>query len=226
MNCLDVRRALGADPAARPVALTAHLAECPACARHAQELARLDGLIYRALSLPSRAAVVAPVVHARRPRWFALAAGLAATALLVVLSWTLSPQPALATALVAHMAHEPDSRLRTTFAAPPAAVGYVLGRAGVALESGAAEVSYVHSCLFRGWFVPHLVVQTPAGPMTVMVLTHERVLVAMHFDEGGYRGVIVPAQRGAFAVLAPAGTDAAAIDALVARLASAVRYIG
>jgi hypothetical protein len=105
-------------------------------------------------------------------------------------------------------------------------VGYVLGRAGVALDPAAAQVSYAQSCLFRGWYVPHLVVQTPAGPMTVMVLTHERALVPVQVDEGGYRGVIVPAPRGAFAVLAPAGTDAAAIDAVVARLMRAVRYIG
>jgi len=226
MNCLDVRRALGADPAARPVALAAHLAECPACARHAEALARLDGLIHRALAVPVRAADAAPPARATRPRWVALAAGLAATAVLAVASWMLYPQPALATALVGHMGHEPDSWARTSVPAPPAAVGYVLGRAGVALAPDAAQVSYAHSCLFRGWYVPHLVVQTPAGPMTVMVLTHEHVAAATRIDEGGYRGVIVPAARGAFAVLAPAGTDQAAIDAVVARLAGAVRYIG
>ncbi len=226
MNCLDVRRVLGGDPTARPVALVAHLAECPTCARHAEQLARLDSLIHRALSVPVRAAAAASVEQTARPRWLALAAGLGAAAVLAVLSWTLYPQPALATALVGHMGHEPASWVRTPVPASPAAVGYVLGRAGVALAPEAAQVSYAHSCLFRGWYVPHLVVQTPGGPMTVMVLTHEKVPRAMRIDEGGYRGVIVPAARGAFAVLAPAGTDPAAIDAVVARLASVVRYTG
>jgi hypothetical protein len=50
--------------------------------------------------------------------------------------------------------------------------------------------------------VPHLVVQTAMGPITVMVLVHDSVSKAP-FDEEGYRGVIVPVPgHGSLAVLA------------------------
>ena len=43
--------------------------------------------------------------------------------------------------------------------------------------AGAGLVSYANSCVFRGHHVPHLVVQTEAGPVTVMVLVHESGVV-------------------------------------------------
>ena len=50
--------------------------------------------------------------------------------------------------------------------------------------------------------MPHLVVQTRSGPVTVMVLVHEAVRKAMQFDEQGYRGTIVPVPgHGSIAVL-------------------------
>ena len=228
MNCLDARRTLGADPLARTPELEAHLAGCHACGRFAGEMVRLDGLILRALKVPvPEARAPRPVAgRAVRPRWYALAAGLAGTAVLAGLLWSFAPREALATSLVEHMAHEPGSRALTATPAAPSAVGYVLARASVALGADAPLVSYANSCFFRGWFVPHLVVQTAAGPMTVMVLTHEHVAASTPIDEGGYRGVIVPAPRGAFAVLAPAGTDAASVAAVAARVAAAVHFIG
>ena len=70
------------------------------------------------------------------------------------------------------------------------------------LRAGAGLVSYANSCAFRGHQVPHLVVQTNAGAVTVMVLTHESVHRAVHFDEQGYRGMIIPVPgNGSLAVL-------------------------
>ena len=60
------------------------------------------------------------------------------------------------------------------------------------LKPDAGVVSYASSCTFRGYKVPHLVVQTASGPVTVMVLVHEAVRHATQFDEQGYRGTIVP----------------------------------
>ena len=72
----------------------------------------------------------------------------------------------------------------------------------VRLAAGAGVVSYASSCAFRGHHVPHLVIQTESGPVTVMVLVHERVQKPVQFDEQGYRGVIVPvAGHGSLAVL-------------------------
>jgi len=226
MNCLDVRRALGAEPARRGPEIEAHLGGCAACARHAVELARLDGIMLRALRVPVPDVAQLPLIAPAPPRTmrWALAAGLAATALLAGVLWSVYPREALATALVGHMPHEPEARLRTDLPATPAALAAALAGSGVSLDPAAPRVTYAMSCLFRLRRVPHLVVQTDAGPMTVMVLTREHVSGREDFNEGGYRGVITPARHGSLAVLAPAGTAAAAVDATLARVTAALHY--
>ena len=245
MNCDEVRLALGAEPGLRSAEIAAHLAECSGCTAFAAELAAFDARIRQALEVPvpagtratapgapPGAAPAAPVLGAvgrpsggRPRRWFALAAGGLVAAVIAAALWTAYPRVTLAGALVDHMAHEPDAWTGRT----PVAAGtlaYVLGRSHVQLEAGTPLVSYASSCWFRGWFVPHLVVQTGHGPVTVIVLTHERVGTRVAVDSGGYRGVIVPASRGALAVLARDADDTGAdVDAVVARVSAAVRYL-
>jgi hypothetical protein len=96
------------------------------------------------------------------------------------------------------------------------------------LRSDAGMVSYAQSCLFRGHRVPHLVVQTDMGPVTVMVLVHESVSKPTRFDEEGYRGVILPvAGHGSVAVLAKdqSGT-LASVENVAARVRSAIVWTG
>ena len=65
------------------------------------------------------------------------------------------------------------------------------------------------TCFFRGRLVPHLIVRTTEGPVTVMILPEERVGAPEHFDEGGYRGVVIPDNdHGSIAVLSRAQLDA------------------
>jgi len=223
MNCLELRRALGAEPSRRTLEIEAHLAACPGCAAHAEELASFDRLLLRALQVPVPATAARVPTGVPRRSWLALAASIFGAAILGAGLWTFYPREALASAVVGHMAHEPES-WETTKPVPASELAYVLGRAGVQLAPDAPEVTYAMSCWFRGWHVPHLVVHTANGPMTVMVLRHEKVTARQAFDEGGYRGVIVPAGRGAFAVLAKTSATAADIDVVADRLSRAVRF--
>lgn len=72
--------------------------------------------------------------------------------------------------------------------------------------------------------MPHLVVQSPNGPVTVIVLIHESVAKARQFDEQVYRGTILPVpHHGSIAVLMKApGITAAEIDAIAAKVRSAI----
>lgn len=258
-DCAAVRDALAAEPHARPAALVAHLDGCAACTRYAAEMRVLEAQLQRAFAVrvppappldldspvdvaaagaPGAAAVVTPLA-ARRPadatrprsallRGLALAASVAGVALLVTLLWTGAPRESLAGALVEHMAEEPGAWQRNP-AVPASALAYVLGRSGVRLEPGAPEVTYAHSCFFRGNYVPHLAVRTPSGVVTVLVLPDEDARGRIEFDEGGYRGVIVPAARGALAVLTRDGAgsdvDTATLDAVATQVAAVVRYV-
>jgi len=60
MNCLEFRRAVGAEPGLDGPGLAAHRAQCPACARYQRELQDMDRLLGRAMRVDvERAAGVA-----------------------------------------------------------------------------------------------------------------------------------------------------------------------
>jgi hypothetical protein len=80
------------------------------------------------------------------------------------------------------------------------------------------SIVYASSCFFRGHFVPHLVVRTQDGPVTVMILVNEKVSTSQQFDEDGFSGLLVPASPGGVAVLSrtPMSLDRAASDVVKA----------
>lgn len=232
MKCDDARFALEADPSSEDATLSAHVQQCADCAVHRRELLELDRRVRAALEVPVPAAVdvrpderpvaarggnVVAMGTGRRERkrrvlgGLALAASVASVAVLAGLLWAGFPRDSLAADVVAHMAHEPQA-WSTTRPLATAGVARVLARSDLSLRPGSVEVTYAATCWFRGRRVPHLVVRTGSGPVTVMVLPHERVEGRERFVEGGYHGVLLPAGTGTLAVLArdEADVDAAA----------------
>jgi hypothetical protein len=227
VNCAAAREALLSAPGARPPALALHLESCAACRAFAADGERFEGRLRRALEVPvpPRAAPrVGRIFAPGRGGLLALAAGVAAMAICVAVLLALYPRETLAAAVTEHVAHEPGS-WQTTTAVAPAALAAVLARSGVRLDGEDHAISYAQSCWFRGWYVPHLIVQTSTGPVTVLVLRHEHVAATERIDEGGYRGVIVPAGVGALAVLVRATDEAAATAAVVREVGAAVHFI-
>jgi hypothetical protein len=221
MNCLEFHRAVGADPRAQTAELLEHAGQCAACARYREQLQRMDELIYRALKIE----IDTPATHVRTrrrwlPRWAAAASVVAACGLAFLL-WLWAPRATFAEQLVAHIEHEPQSLVRTAHAVEPGALEDVLARSGVRLKPGAGAISYAMSCWFRGQFVPHLVVQSDEGPVTVLLLTREAGVKRREaFSEGGFHGVVLPAPRGAIAVLA----QETQTEQVAERLLQAVEY--
>ncbi len=181
----------------------------------------MDQLIHRALQIevPS---FPAPASVRRRwlPRWAAAASVVEAVAVSLLI-WLSAPRAALAEQLVAHVEGEAQSLVRTADVVEPERLDDVLARSGVRLKPAADPVSYAMSCWFRGHYVPHLVVQTDGGPVTVLLLTREQGVTGRQvFDEGGFHGVVLPAPRGAVAVL---GRDARG-EEVAERFLQAVEY--
>ena len=220
------RSAIMADPRDPDAELRAHREACAECRAYTEQLLKFDARIERALrvDMPVGAEVLP---FARRPqsftgprRWLALAASVLLGAAIVGGIWLTLPQRSLAAAVVAHMAGEPDAWQRTDIAVDAPALQDVLKDSNLRLKPAAGIVSYASSCAFRGHQVPHLVVQTPKGPVTVMVLVHEPLRKSMQFDEQGYRGTLVPVPgHGSLAVLMQ---DSGVSSAEIARIAAQV----
>jgi hypothetical protein len=124
-----------------------------------------------------------------------------AAALVVALTlWLSRPAESLADEIVTHVKGEPDSWHQTQPVSGDQ-LEAVLHKSGVKLGQGMQPVVYASSCWFRGHFVPHFVVMTKDGPVTVMVLMNEKVQASQRFNEDGYSGLLVPVRAGSVAVL-------------------------
>jgi hypothetical protein len=223
IGCSEFRRAVLANPREDAPELAAHLASCPECPAYLERLLRFEGRLERALRFDARARTVPMRLGVHRG-WLAMAASVAVALIVAGGLWVAVPHRSLAADVVAHMAGEPEAWARTDVPVPAADLDQVLGREHMRLKPAAGTVSYAQSCTFRGHLVPHLVVQTAVGPVTVMVLAHNTVKRAVAFDEEGYRGVIVPvAGHGSLAVLAR-GSDAdrAQVEQVATRVQSAI----
>ena len=134
-----------------------------------------------------------------RPRWLALAASVVAGVLIGSVLWIGHPRDSLATRR--RRAHARRARLARRHAGTRrsgAASVKVLAASGLRLRGDPGHVSYATSCPFRGATVPHLVVQTADGPVTVLVLRHDRGSRAPAVSRArlrGYHRAVRPGQH-------------------------------
>ena len=227
MDHAKYRSAAMADPHDPDPDLRAHRESCAECRAFTDQLLRFEARLERALliDIPTKSVVLPFARRAQGPRrWMAMAASLLLALVVAAGVWLTLPQRSLAAAVVAHMAGEPDAWQLTDVPVPDADLNEVLKDSKLRLKPAAGVVSYASSCSFRGHKVPHLVVQTQSGPVTVMVLVHEAVRNPKQFDEQGYRGTIVPVPgHGSIAVLMR-GTSSGSgdVERIAARVSDSV----
>jgi hypothetical protein len=216
MNCEDAELHLGAEPDDLPAAVAEHVAGCAACQAFRQATLAFEPALKRAFELPVPERRAAPSVFGR----WALAASVVVASVLGALLWAVRPTDSLASAVVTHVEGEPASWSQTR-AVDPASIDRILAASGLRLEPGSQDVVYARSCWFRGHWVPHLVVSTGRGPVTVLILRAETLPDAVALRSAGYRGELLPFDRGSLAVLA---RDAGIVTPeLLAQLRSALK---
>jgi hypothetical protein len=204
----EARLLIGAAPGEVGAPLADHLAQCPECTLFQQQMRRMDHDLARLMAapLPPRADTRVrslPVMPRAKPtsaaqRWptlMALAASIVLSVGVGLLFWTLRPQTSLAAGVLGHVALESGSWSEVT-PMTAAATQSVLAGAGVSLDTADTTVTYARTCLFNGHWVPHLVVRTAAGPVTVMVLRQEHLAARQSFRQNGYSGILVPSPTG------------------------------
>ena len=214
-ECAHARLQIGGDPHHLPPEVVAHLATCAECTRFRDETMLLDGRLRAALELPLaqfRTRKAAPV------RRHALAASILLGIVLAGGIWGLRSQPTLAGDVVDHVLDEASSWDQQQLL-PASEVAETLRTAGIQFDAS-LPVIYAYPCPFRGHRVAHFVIRTENGPMTVMLLGHEKVSKRTEFSENGLHGVLLPAGTGSVAVLMRSGEVP---EALVGKIVSAMR---
>jgi hypothetical protein len=217
--CDRARLLIGGDPQTASVELAAHLQRCSDCPRLRERMLELDVDLRRAfVAGPANsprlrplevsdtvASPLRPSKSALRPlirsRTWSMGIGLAAVLLMGVALWLGDPPPTLAAEVIAHIENEPGSWTATK-PVPATLLASVLEASGIKLGAplGLAVV-YARNCSFQGRSVPHFVLNTEAGPITVMVLAHVQVHSPVRFQSDEYRGLLLPLNGGGLAVV-------------------------
>jgi hypothetical protein len=219
VSCEQARLHVGADPSGTTPELEEHLQQCASCRQFREEMRVLDANIRRALERPPQR-VGSPRLTATWRPW-ALAASVLLAMLAVLSVWLLHPSDSLARDVVAHVQEEPESWLARQHV-DAQSIDQALRGAGVMLDITSDRITYAQSCWFRGHYVPHLVVQTAHGPVTVLILRNQPVSGRRTFREAGMSGVIVPAAPGSIAVLTQGGAN---VETLAAQMQQDVRWL-
>jgi hypothetical protein len=214
-DCRHARLHIGAAPGELPPEVGAHLAGCAHCRQFLDESLALDGRVRSALEVPLARFRAAPTPRRR----FALAASVVLAMFIAGGVWLLRPQTALAGEVIRHIEHEAGSWEKHQLL-PRAEVVEALKQAGVEVDAS-LPVVYASACPFRGQRISHFVVRTAKGPVTVMLLPHEKVQSRTEFAESGMRGVLVPVREGSIALVA---RDAEVPDALASEIVAGVRW--
>jgi len=224
IDCLELRRRVGAEPFAADADLESHLAGCAACTRYRDEVRAMDGVIARALAIDvarlHRSAAAAADPPRSRRGFYAIAASLVAGLAVGLVLLTVAPRASIAREVVDHVIQEPAT-LASTVPLSPAALAGVLAPEGVRLRPGIGDVTFAARCVHDGHVVPHLVVRMPEGTVTVLVLTHRDVGKPLRIEDQGLIGQVLAAPRGSIAIV---GRNLADPDAVARKVFEAVDW--
>ena len=239
MNCEQYREAIAADPSESFDGGAQHAAECSSCTAYKSEIKALDVRISAALEidvpeltmpeLPSMAGEEKVVDIASRrplswstPAWVGLAASVVlATVIGVRFINTTEDYGTLAEQVVAHLDFEPKSLTVTDVAVSDERLYSVVRPAIATLDRDLGLISYAMSCKINGREVPHLVVQGERGPITILLMPHEMIDMAIRLEGQSIERVILPVGEGSIAIIGERGES---IDQVRTRVTENVKW--
>jgi hypothetical protein len=222
MHHSEFRRLFGADPRRTEPGILEHRASCAECAQYAADLERVDSLVKGALEVRGPATAAPPWENdsARPLRWYALAASLLLAVALGAYAWNYVQRDALVVEVVKHADHERNVLVVSEERVNRENVESALAKAGARLLAE-IPVSIARVCKIRGDVAPHLVLQTKSGPVAVLLLEKERVLLPHSFEKLGYEVKLIP--KGAHSI-AIVGSSKAAVEEGAATAAKSIDW--
>lgn len=214
MNCENYREALTADPGFDDE--SGHLDACVACREYSAEMLGLNTRIAAAmaLSVPELVMPELPDLETEnvvslpkrrtitKPTWFAVAATVLIAAVIGIrMTGTGIEYGTLEEQLLAHVDHEPKALLPTSTPVSDRQLARAVPEKIATMNHDAGLITYAMSCSINGKDVPHLVIQGEHGPITILLMPHEKVADASSIDGVNVQGMILPVGDGSIAII-------------------------
>jgi hypothetical protein len=223
------RRALLADPRRVSPEVEVTINNDPALQQLRRQLLDTDAQVAQGFDAvqPSPGLAERLILHARlrngrRSRWVAAGAGLAASFLVAAAAWFML-QPAvdspLALAMLDHVI-EAKYELDDDGNVSPARVQASLATLGVQYRDAGYRVRHLADCLVAGRMGKHLVVNTPSGIVSFMIVPDNGQALSQRqkLGKGQFHAVFTPQPRAAYGAFAEKNVSPADLEALIKKL--------
>jgi hypothetical protein len=249
MNCQEFEQRAWAEPHCDEPEFVRHMNECPDCGPAAAELRAFDGEIGATLRVdcPEGLAARIRARHALQhgdapesglftrlrdwlfghPGWVGAYAAAATVLLMVgVLRGGLSggePQLMPLEQLVAEHTLEEQFAMKVDMPVPRGDIEAMFGQFGARLVADLDGVTFANGCVMEnGVKGAHLVVDTPQGKVTVLVIPHRSIESARTLRFADYEGRLAPYGKGTLAVV---GNDGSVLEPVEQRFRKAVHWL-
>jgi hypothetical protein len=221
MNCLEFRRLKLAAPHALSPAAHKHPLRCQSCRAFAASVDESEAALARVLAVPVREGLAERILlaqrHPVRPRRvapLALAASLFLATGLGLQLWRVARAVDQADLGIQHVIAEPAA-LSHPQASEAANLADAVARLGGHISGPLGEVRHFGICFVGdrlGW---HVVLRTPKGTATVLLLPGKTLYARGESTRGGWSAVTEPAGEGSVIVIAETPQTATRVAALL-----------
>lgn len=194
--------------------------ECPACQQfHALGL-QFETQVRRALRVAvppdPQERLLLRLAAARGRRWAAVAAALVIGAVIVLASVVPRDDP-LALAGIEFVVFEEAQAIADAKPADPQVLAKVSRAMGVSFPAQLGDARYIGICPFAGATAHHVLIKTPHGKVTLLLILERPLASRVVADAHGLAAAIVPAAAGSIAII---GTSVRSIERAEAHLKS------
>ena len=223
MNCLEFRREVLVEPRRLSEEAHAHAAECARCSQFRDETLRLDGEIHAGLSVAVPEGFAQRIARNAmagrddsRRRFMALAASLVLATAIGAGVYVAGRDDPLARAGIDFVVDQEVNAILRAKPSDPSALRTAALALNVEIPQQIGEVRYIGICPFQGTIAHHVVIMTPQGKATLLLLPGKPLVGRAHASARGLRALVVPAGAGSMAIIAEA-SDLQRVERLVIR---------
>jgi len=225
MKCLDFQRALNADPRHLSHEARQHAEQCADCARRMVKQLNFDAGLMAVLQVSTQDGMEDRILLAtrfsekKRMTLYAVAASIV-LAVVITLGMPFVGDKHEIDMAIEHVLAEPE-HLAETNTVTPAQLNAILARVGAHTDT-MLPVSYANVCDLPNGKGGHIVLNTPHGRVTLMLMPSGKSGAVERKEINGVIAEMYAARRGNYSLIA--GNDAALTEAK-SMLASQLRWV-
>ena len=228
MDCITFRNRKLAAPLETSSAAVEHERVCAACAAFGREVEAFERRLHQIAQVKVPEGLAEQIVTGLRTQkllgrnplqrlldllteslggradWLGPALGAAAATLIVAIAAVVAlivdaGRDQLADHVIAHVIAEPEV-LQAREAVPAEQLSAAFARYGAKVRGSLGEVHHLGYCMVEGALAQHVVVQTPYGPVTLILVPGEAVRGRTR-TRGGFTAVVVPLRGGSLGIV-------------------------